>query len=306
MPTPNPSRSKPKSFFDQDKYSAELSSGQLVYGIAILLLFGVACFALGVVVGKFEPAPRVIASKMAAAPGNTSVAPATTSKAPGANRRVKSATPPKPTSSQRPAGDPWTTTSQSGIAKPGTESAKAPVSSASVPDQTGASVSPPGPRHVEKLPAPSGTPLASGNSGAPANPSVDSEIAAKPAPTLPTLDVVEPEDSPLDSTPPVDTTTAADPGTTEGIPPSPNAVSSGQRYTLQVAAVSNRQNAEASRGKIAAKSPHAVELSDSANGKLVIVKVGDFPDRDSAEKARQELIDAGLVTRDSFVTKRYN
>ena len=45
---------KSKSFFDQEKYTAELSLRQLVLGIIVLLVFGLACFMLGIVVGKVE------------------------------------------------------------------------------------------------------------------------------------------------------------------------------------------------------------------------------------------------------------
>ncbi|MDP7638306.1 MAG: SPOR domain-containing protein [Candidatus Hydrogenedentes bacterium] len=45
-----------KSLLDQEMYRAELSSAQLVLGISVLLIFGLACFMLGIVVGKVEPA----------------------------------------------------------------------------------------------------------------------------------------------------------------------------------------------------------------------------------------------------------
>ena len=48
-----PARSR--SSFSQEKYTAELSPGQLVIGMAILLVFGLACFLLGVIIGKFDP-----------------------------------------------------------------------------------------------------------------------------------------------------------------------------------------------------------------------------------------------------------
>jgi len=40
---------------DKDRYTAELSTGQLVIGVCILLMFGLACFLMGVVIGKFDP-----------------------------------------------------------------------------------------------------------------------------------------------------------------------------------------------------------------------------------------------------------
>ncbi len=291
MPTPNPSRSKPKSFFDQDKYTAELSSGQLVYGIAILLLFGVACFALGVVVGKFEPAPRGSVPTMAAAPGNRPAGSISAAALPGANgsaasERPKTSASPKSAASQRPAGDPWKT-SQSPDAQrsPRVDTAKAPEASAADTSHPGSSP-PPGPRHVEKLPV---APQSGGTE-------------TKTAPPMPpvTLDAVEPEETSMD-TPPVEPAPVAAPAA-DTSPRSARA--DGQRFTLQIAAVSSRVNAEKAKTAFASKSPHAAELTESANGKLVIIRVGDFPDKESAEKARQELMAAGLATADSFVTKR--
>ncbi len=49
-------QNKSKSFLDNDRYTAELTSGQLVFGISILLVFGLTCFLLGILVGRFEPA----------------------------------------------------------------------------------------------------------------------------------------------------------------------------------------------------------------------------------------------------------
>jgi len=49
------SKRKTKAATRNDKYTAELSSGQLVIGVGILLVFGLACFLLGVLIGKFDP-----------------------------------------------------------------------------------------------------------------------------------------------------------------------------------------------------------------------------------------------------------
>lgn len=46
---------KSKTRGDHDRYRAEFSNGQLVIGMSILLMFGLACFLMGVVVGKFDP-----------------------------------------------------------------------------------------------------------------------------------------------------------------------------------------------------------------------------------------------------------
>lgn len=46
---------KSKTKADHDRYTAELSAGQLVIGMSILLMICLASFLMGVVVGKFDP-----------------------------------------------------------------------------------------------------------------------------------------------------------------------------------------------------------------------------------------------------------
>ncbi len=46
---------KNKTLLEKEKYTAELSSRQLVIGVCILIAFGLACFMLGVIVGRFDP-----------------------------------------------------------------------------------------------------------------------------------------------------------------------------------------------------------------------------------------------------------
>ena len=49
---------KPRGAAQKNQYSAELTSGQLVMGITILMVFGLACFLLGVLIGKVDPSIR--------------------------------------------------------------------------------------------------------------------------------------------------------------------------------------------------------------------------------------------------------
>lgn len=58
MPTTSKKKPNSKSFFKQEKFTAELSSGQLVVGISILILFGLTCFLLGVLLGRSEDTSR--------------------------------------------------------------------------------------------------------------------------------------------------------------------------------------------------------------------------------------------------------
>lgn len=54
MVAPKKSR-KPRASTAKNQYSTELTSGQLVMGLTILMVFGLACFLLGVVIGKYDP-----------------------------------------------------------------------------------------------------------------------------------------------------------------------------------------------------------------------------------------------------------
>lgn len=49
------STQKSRTRSDHDRYTAELSAGQLVIGMSILLMICLASFLMGVVVGKFDP-----------------------------------------------------------------------------------------------------------------------------------------------------------------------------------------------------------------------------------------------------------
>ena len=89
---------RPKSALDRDRYTAELSTMQLVIGVCILLMFGLGCFLLGVLIGKFDPSLRdqmaevTPQSSPAIPPPSNSVPPAT-NRPPA--RPVESALPPE-------------------------------------------------------------------------------------------------------------------------------------------------------------------------------------------------------------------
>lgn len=53
---------KSKSVSDHDRYTAELSTGQLVIGVCILLMLMLGCFLMGIVIGRFEPTPYTTAA----------------------------------------------------------------------------------------------------------------------------------------------------------------------------------------------------------------------------------------------------
>jgi len=60
-------------------------------------------------------------------------------------------------------------------------------------------------------------------------------------------------------------------------------------YSVQVAAFGEKKNAEESMKKLAAETDYEVSLAPSANGKLTLLFVGNYPDRESAEKVCGEL-----------------
>lgn len=63
---------KPRGAAQKNQYSAELTSGQLVMGITILMVFGLACFLLGVLIGKVDPSIRPNTNIVAQQPDSTS------------------------------------------------------------------------------------------------------------------------------------------------------------------------------------------------------------------------------------------
>ncbi len=75
MATPKMSTRRPKSVLDQDRYTAELSTGQLVIGVCILLMFGLGCFLLGVLIGKFDPTLKPSASGSIASSADDATTP---------------------------------------------------------------------------------------------------------------------------------------------------------------------------------------------------------------------------------------
>lgn len=81
MAPPKKSR-KPRASTAKNQYSTELTSGQLVMGLTILMVFGLACFLLGVLIGKVDrtiPQNPVVASSSGTTTGTPPPAKQTTS-----------------------------------------------------------------------------------------------------------------------------------------------------------------------------------------------------------------------------------
>jgi hypothetical protein len=59
MPAPKKPR-KSKAAPPKNQYTADLSSSQMVLGMTIVMVFGLACFLLGVLIGKFDPSLKPV------------------------------------------------------------------------------------------------------------------------------------------------------------------------------------------------------------------------------------------------------
>lgn len=255
---------KAKSFLDQEKYTAELTSIQLVSGVCILLIFGLFCFLGGILVGKFEGGPRI--DSVGRSPIQTTLPDST----PVVSRQVD----------QHPTGQSDPPPKSSQPTRPTTPSlAKAPRA----PEGRQTS-----PRTVElPAPPPKRTPLARGEESQPA-PVRTHSAASKPPDSTPT-------------TPKTSSSSLAQ-RQKQGAGVVAQSVSKGP-YTVQIGAYGNRRLADKMKKTVETGSAYSVELFDPGSGKYVIVYVGRFADRASAEDARDEIRKVFGVA-DCFVKKR--
>lgn len=281
---------------EQEKYRAELTSSQLVIGICILMMFGLACFLVGVLVGKFDaaPAPDQIARTETPVSARTvrlappepepepepapalTTQPVTPQPSPGPNASVE-------TTDLNVSG---TTNEPRVITLPGPKPNPEPEKPAQVqsPDASAAPEPEEPAKPVVEQPAP--TP-----------------VVEEPATQTPAEDSPEPEPQPVAETPepqndvlepelePVDQIERSSP---------PPAAAVGQ-LTVQVGAFSKQENAELAKKKIQAATRYPVFLVDSTTGTLVKVHVGIFGAESEAEIAKQELTRLGYS--ESIITK---
>lgn len=277
MPTKN--SDKVESLLSREKYTAELSSGQLVLGVCMLIAFGLACFMIGVLVGKFEPSPRGDVAR--ASPS------ATTQTAEEARSRTPSLPlsplPERSTTDAPPNQNvsPPSRTSTVGPHPP----AKTPAVQAAPAESVSAS---PGPRPVP-------FPASSAPRQAP-NETVDAAAAAantvptgSPAPPAPELRPLEIDDE-------------MRPAPAQDGPPAP-AAPAGPRFGVQIAALEQRRNAERLKRDVESMTAHSADLVEPPDSRLVLVIVGSYPDRAEAEKVRLELRDR-YGYKDCFVVQR--
>lgn len=328
MPSPKNSPKKTNKAPGRDTYTAQLTSGQLVIGVCILIVFGLACFMLGVLVGKFEPSPRPDAARatpVRSAPPAGETSSKTTKAAPPAKTVQESV---EPVDSAKQTAKTQAKVLRDTQKQPPAESAKPPKKTPAPKSASGTAKPTPNPpanknsapRPVELLKSPSSRASAKTAKGAEKKQGKE-------------LGVLEPEDAP----PPPARSAKREKAETskprvsgKGLPrastrpkepnlpeapvkptvaapakPSTPAVShpQGPRYTVQIGAYSNRRNAEAAKAGIESTSSHVVELQDSVSGRFVVVVVGDYPERGTAEQARNDLRDR-FGFKDCFVTVR--
>ncbi|HOV72642.1 MAG TPA: SPOR domain-containing protein [Candidatus Hydrogenedentes bacterium] len=269
----NPNVNKPTP--SVSRLSSEFSSSQLVIATCVFLIMALVCFALGVLVGRydaaaFRPKQNVPSAETAAGPsrpfppaprgGNTEPQPVGVQKSP------------------RPVVMPPTQSQTPGF----------PSADGAAPSGPRVSEHPAPPAKPETPAAPSAAPVSSPPSKpeTPAPPAATTEV--KPAaPSAPSATTTTPPESPkpdTESVPPVVETPA---GTTL-LP----ATAAPGVYGIQVASFSgaNRQQmAEASKKRLEANTDMKADLLPSEDGKIIRVIVGHYPDKDSAAQACAEL-----------------
>ena len=299
-PTPTKSR-KSKSFFEQDKYTAELTSGQLVIGVTILLVFGLVCFMLGVIVGKFQPTSPQIAAQPV-----QQQATAPMEQAPPPQPQTQT-----PMASEEREPDRLSTGPVAVSAAPGT-----------VPQQTAARPEgqPTEEPRIVPFPEPDAGQAISSQQVEEAEP-VENQLPAQTQPGMaagaaaetaeegPTSTLDEPiqvaeaepvEVTPVETSPPA---RAVEPPAIE--PQEPAAVQApaapAGNLTVQVAALSNRARAEEVQRRIQSNTNYEVSLVPSREGTLVMVQVGRYADRATAGRVRAEMRERYGYS-DSFIT----
>ncbi len=247
---------RPKSVLDQERYTAELSTGQLVIGVCILLMFGLGCFLLGVLIGKFDPTLKPGTTGSVAVSSGGAAQPEVTV----AEITVTSATPSPAASS--------------------TESSTQPE--LRVP-----------PRILNESPAPApvaeSLPAAAASTSPPvASPAGDASIAESVGAAAEKNRVAPPGMSPqavdesASEPPPAETPPAAAPAE------APAADAAWKGFGVQIIAVA-KERAEAARKTLESKSSYKARVFPHTRNSLYRVVVGPFSDQPAALRARDDL-----------------
>lgn len=257
---------RPKSVLEQDRYTAELSTGQLVIGVCILLMFGLGCFLLGVLIGKFDPslqedavaqrpapteATAAVPEEPAPAPVQTSPPAAEPEPAPPPEMRV----PPRVLEQEQEPMRAQTAEEEPASADPEPEPDVATTVSAAAQEQ--------------RLPPAAARPQAASPAEQPEDEPESEDVAPErvaqaPAEAAP----AQPEPSTAQSA------EAATPRT---------------RFAVQIAAFETRQRADVSKQQLESRSSYQAQIITSASGQLYKVVVGSYADRATADQVRTDL-----------------
>lgn len=258
MATPKMSTRRPRSVLDQDRYTAELSTGQLVIGVCILLMFGLGCFLLGVLIGKFDPTLKPGLTTTASSPGDTAppevkVAEVTISSAPVSpeTSTVESAMPPEMRVPPRILND---------------SPEQAPVTTGSSPAANTATSSP----------APSAPSVADSVGAA-----VEKNRVAPPG-AVPQVVNTQAHDSEPSATAATNTAAPA------VAAPAPAQDGAWKGFGVQIIAVA-KERAEAARKTVESKSSYKARVLPHTRSNLFRVVVGPYADQAAATRARDEL-----------------
>lgn len=304
---------KARPWNGDSKPATELTSTQLVIGTCIFLVAALICFALGFVLGRYEESSSQAKAVRTAAAVPTPEAPLPPAPRTGpapppqegsqvSPRRVvmpppKPQVPGYPSSPNAPGGPPKTPKVTDHAAPPRPEPSTPPEAPApaanpeplekpdAVPaENAAASPAPPQPEPAPKPPE------------APTPPAATSPPPAQPEPPL------------KPAVPPAATPPGTVPAATQPSPPTGAASTASSKglYAIQVAYLTGparKERAEEYMQRLEANSELKAELVISEDGKTIRVMIGNYPDRETATKACEELKKrAGF--KDSFVKRR--
>lgn len=264
---------RPKSVLDRDKYMAELTSGQLVIGICILIVFGLACFMLGVLVGKFEPAREIVAASPRIETPPASSKPPSRTDDEGTRRKDRDTAPPPSTLKQTRQTPARKKPDES--PKEGTQVSPRPLA-LSQPTSKGAIRTGPAAVTLPAPPPPRSAPPAARQ----AKKSKDSKAVEKPL-----------QKKAGGEGPPKIVASAGQSLVPASQPP---LASESTAYFVQIGAYKEKRNAEAARRKIEADSPFTGYTVESPGGTLVILRVGGYKSRAEALEASRHMKDLGF------------
>jgi hypothetical protein len=251
----------------RNQYTAELSSSQLVLGISILMIFGLACFLFGVVIGKTDPSidgrlarnvetPEKLVSEPADPPAKTK--PPVKSET--ATKKTVNETP-KPSTKSPVIEEKTIVVPQKTVEKPVKPATQVPqsatVETTDLQPDTPATTNPTTPDAPEitrpKVEVPANTPTNA------------VQIAA--VDTQPTVKQPSPVATPVNPTPPT-----------------------GTGWYVQIAASRQRSNAEAEAARLQSKIPYTIDVYKPEGSVWTKLLIGRYATRDEADALRKELV----------------